>query len=313
MNNAVSMGSLFSGGMDAEDGGRRSAEGMRSLFAPPRKRTERREGKSEGRLFGELAPIIEIARESPDPPPPDEAPAGPTETIFDNEKAAEVAECGSVEKFRDLVESTVVSPYRTGMKLIHYASFYDLDGVFAKLVESGESPHARTGSGSAPIHLIALRSDGQSMETIIDRFGADPDSRDMMQWTPLHCVVARSEFLGQKEDVAGIMEVLLDRGADINALTDANHNALHLCARCGDPKVKVMDMLVRRRCDWTAVDREGMTPLEIARDSRGRDMGRFPDKMARAIRRARRERESVPRAIKWIGGVVDADQGRMRA
>ena len=280
---------------------------MRSLFGAPRMREKR-----ERELFGDLSPVIEFARGSPQESAP-EAPAGPTETIFDNEKAAEVARDGSVEEFRDLIESTVVSPYRTGMKLVHYASFYDLEGVFAKLVESGESPDARSGDGAAPIHLVSLRSDAQSMEIMIDRFGADPDSRDMMKWTPLHCVVARSEFLGQKEDVAGIMEVLLDRGADINALTDANHNALHLCARSGDPKWKVMDMLVRRRCNWEAIDNEGMTPLEIARDERGRDMGRFPDKMARAIRRARRERENVPRAIQWIGDVVDADQGRMRA
>ena len=240
------------------------------------------------------------------------------------EEIAEVARSGSVDEFRNIIESSVVSPYRTGMLLLHYAACYDLGGVFSKLVESGESPHAKSGgSGTAPIHLVATRGSAASMEIMLDRFGADPDARDMMMWTPLHCVVARSEFLGQKEDVLGIMETLLDRGADINAVTDSNHNALHLCAKSGDPKWKAMDLLVRRRCDWTAVDNTGMTPLEIARHENrtretrcdwdppeGQEMkmkegnSRFPDKMARAIRRAKRAAENVPRAIQWIGDVA---------
>ena len=299
--------------------GPESLDGMRSLFG------ESDGGREEDRILDGLFSSGQAGEEEEaDSRNPEEMSAA----ARNEEEIAEVARSGSVDEFRNIIESSVVSPYRTGMLLLHYAACYDLEGVFSKLVESGESPHAKSGgSGTAPIHLVAMRGSARSMEIMIDRFGADPDARDMMQWTPLHCVVARSEFLGQKEDVLGIMETLLDGGADINAVTDSNHNALHLCAKSGDPKWKAMDLLVRRRCDWTALDNSGMTPLEIARhENRTRETrcdwdppegqearivegnSRFPDKMARAIRRAKRAAENVPRVIQWIGGVASPQE-----
>ena len=184
----------------------------------------------------------------------------------DPRRMEEAAAGGSVEEFTRIVEKCIVSPYRTGMRMIHYASLFDLGGVFAKLVGSGERVDARTMDASMPVHLIAKRGTPDAMSAILGRFGANPNSTDMTGWTPLHCVVARSEFLGQSSACVEIAGILAESGADLDARTHVHgHTPLHLMARSGRPNYRIAEILVQAGCGLDCVDWNGMTPLDLAR------------------------------------------------
>ena len=195
--------------------------------------------------------------------------------IINEELIEKTALNGTIDEFRDAIEKHIALPYRNGMKLVHFASLYDLDGIFSKLMESGENANSRTMDGSTPVHMIACRGCTESMRIILQEFNGNPNAMDMNGWTPLHCAAMRSEFLGQGNNCIGIVDCLLDNGADVNALTLQSQNALHLIARSERPNVKIAESLLRNGCNWKQEDFNGMTPAQLAAWMK---VGSFPRK-----------------------------------
>jgi ankyrin repeat protein len=85
--------------------------------------------------------------------------------------------------------------------------------------------------------------------------GADPKVTDNAGWTPL---IFAAYFGGSDE----MLNLLLDRGAEINAQNDRGITALYLASASGHvPQVK---LLLARGADRSIASKSGYTPLRIA-------------------------------------------------
>jgi len=106
------------------------------------------------------------------------------------------------------------------------------------------------------VHTAAEQNDVEALERLIvaDPFcvtAADPQRRGR---TPLH-----SAALGGSLEA---IELLLRRGANMNATAAGGGTPLHYAARYG--KVEAASLLLSRGADHTARDRSGDTPLDDA-------------------------------------------------
>ena len=77
------------------------------------------------------------------------------------------------------------------------------------------------------------------------------DLRDGMNRTPLH----HAAFVGSKE----IVELLIARGADVNATNDYGSTSLHYAAIQGH--TKITELLISNAVDLNLKRVEGFTPL----------------------------------------------------
>ena len=104
---------------------------------------------------------------------------------------------------------------------LHYAS--EPEAIQA-LIKAGGEVNAKSKMGFTPMHCLLL-NDGsvESIESFL-KAGADPNIKDNEGLTSLH-YVAKFNFTQSNKD---IFWMLLDFGADLNALTDGNKSVLEL-------------------------------------------------------------------------------------
>jgi ankyrin repeat protein len=88
--------------------------------------------------------------------------------------------------------------------------------------------------------------------------GADIEARDIWLWTPLMSA-AFGNANGAGPETA---QLLIDYGADVNALCIKGTNALHVCAAYGS--YSLMEQLIMRGGDLAQSDNIGETPLHKA-------------------------------------------------
>ena len=112
--------------------------------------------------------------------------------------------------------------------------------IVADLLVAGADPNARTLTGQTPLHVAAQLDSAATVAALLSG-GADPDSRDITGGTPLHVVASNSRpALGPRElddfqiaavvgDRIGVIEELIDHGADPNAASDIG-TPLHMAA-----------------------------------------------------------------------------------
>ena len=115
-----------------------------------------------------------------------------------------------------------------------------------------------------PLIFAASLGDVRGVEAALAD-GADVNSRDAVGITPLMCAAR-----GHRPDIANptptdhpeVVELLLERGADVNAKTDSGFVALFGAARYGHDKVA--KVLIDHGADVNAKDKAGMTALKWA-------------------------------------------------
>jgi ankyrin repeat protein len=98
--------------------------------------------------------------------------------------------------------------------------------------------------------------EAQGRRDIEEAKKVDVSSRDWKERTPLHIASICSP------GHLSCMEILLKRGADVNARDRSGYNPLHIAAGrgCAD----AMKLLLKVGTDVTIKDNEGRTPLELA-------------------------------------------------
>lgn len=167
-------------------------------------------------------------------------------------------------------------------------------------LEQGESGRGRfTTTGSTPFLLAARASDAALMRLLLD-LNADPRIPNNDQSTPL-LAAAGVGALGDGDEAAGTEEesleavrLLLDRGAEIDAVDENGETTLHGAAY--QSRARLVDLLVERGANiktWNQKNRWGWTPLLIAQGHRPGNFRPSPDTIA-AIERAMLTRGVTP-------------------
>jgi ankyrin repeat protein len=97
-----------------------------------------------------------------------------------------------------------------------------------------------------------------NIEAIRRTVATDPAVLTAREWddaTLLHLAVGQNH--------KDLTEFLLDRGADVNALTTDRLTPLHMAAQNGN--LEIVQLLLRKKAKIDAVDSKGWTPLDRAR------------------------------------------------
>jgi ankyrin repeat protein len=178
----------------------------------------------------------------------------------------------------------------------------DLDavGLATLLLERGDNPNARLTArrfviqhdsagnanltiGSTPFMKAATTSDVRMIRLLLEH-GADPTITTQDETTPLMATAglnwAEISSLGTEDDTLAVMELMLARGADVNAANDQGETALHGAAQRGADRV--VQFLAVRGAALDAKNRRGRTPLDEA-------IGQANESDATAVRRPERK------------------------
>jgi ankyrin repeat protein len=123
--------------------------------------------------------------------------------------------------------------------------------------------------GATPFFLAALTADAELMKALV-KLGADPALTNAENSTPLMeaaGLASRSpgEDAGTEKEVLEAVQVLLDLGADLNAVDKNGETAMHGAAYKNLPQVVRFLAAKGAKIDvWNQQDKFGWTPLAIA-------------------------------------------------
>ncbi len=164
--------------------------------------------------------------------------------------------------------------------------------VIRLLLEHGADPNARLkailmqrvhttgdtalGEGSTPFMRAAKSSDLPVMQVLLEH-GADPLIVEKNHTTAMMLVAGQgwrdgnaaipTRDRGTADDAKIAIQLLLDRGADINAASDAGDTAMHAAAFRGSEEI--IKLLVAKGANLRAKNKQGRTPLDTALSRRG--------------------------------------------
>jgi hypothetical protein len=114
---------------------------------------------------------------------------------------------------------------------------------------------------STPLHLAAAGDDPKIVALILQN-GGDVNARDALGRTPLHTAIdLREASAGDPRVAVEIAQILIGRGADLNAVADVG-TALHAAARRRSPEL--VDLLLKNGADPEIQTRDAGTPLHTA-------------------------------------------------
>jgi ankyrin repeat protein len=119
------------------------------------------------------------------------------------------------------------------------------------------------------LHAAAEEADADATKALLDA-GEDPDARDTYRYTPLMRAVSR---LDRPEQRAHVIELLLEAGADVNAVEQAEQTAIvHAAHACHHAAIA---RLLRAGADATRRSAANRDPLSISFDHSRLDIARI--------------------------------------
>ncbi|EHK41615.1 putative ankyrin repeat protein [Trichoderma atroviride IMI 206040] len=156
---------------------------------------------------------------------------------------------------------------------LHWAARSGHENVLDILLNNGADIDLRTGDGETALHWAAGKGHVGAIALLLNR-GADLEAKSVHGFTPL-CTAARS---GQE---AGVM-VLIERGADLSVTTEGD-SLLHFAAK--GRNVEIVQLLLDKGFDVNLIGASGEYPLHAAAGSFGYRLNYKPDGVVRLLLR----------------------------
>ena len=149
---------------------------------------------------------------------------------------------------------------------LHCASSYGFFKIALALLDHGADVNALNASGQTPLHSVSLSHQSHYEESNCHRLaqlmlerGADVNARDKNQATPLHSASYKSNLETSR--------ILLDRGANIHTKNVQGQTPLHIVSQ-GDygfwSEPALVELLLSRGADVNARDNDQATPVLLA-------------------------------------------------
>lgn len=156
-------------------------------------------------------------------------------------------------------EAKAIAATRSDLDVLEAAAIGDLERLRALLDEDPSLANAWSDDGFTPLHYAAFFGQPEAAKLLIER-GADLEARSTnrefaLDAAPLHSAVAARE--------RGTIEVLLDAGADVNAVQHGGFTPLLEAAQTG--QADVVELLLERGADPDAKLEDGRTATDLAR------------------------------------------------
>lgn len=156
-------------------------------------------------------------------------------------------------------EAKAIAATRSDLDVLEAAAIGDLERLRALLDEDPSLANAWSDDGFTPLHYAAFFGQPEAAKLLIER-GADLEARSTnrefaLDAAPLHSAVAARE--------RGTIEVLLDAGADVNAVQHGGFTPLLEAAQTG--QADVVELLLERGADPDAKLDDGRTATDLAR------------------------------------------------
>jgi uncharacterized protein len=188
----------------------------------------------------------------------------------------------------------------TGATALYAAAEAERPATVAALLSEGADPNLTGRSDVSPLAAAAFRGNDRIVELLLSR-GADPDHVDATGKTPLIYAAARGFPLvvrgllnagvdakvrygndltalmwaaGHEDGVGAaaaiaVVELLIERGADTNAVDNRGRTSLMIAAERGN--AAIIETLLRRGADRTLRDNAGKTACDLAANHFARD------------------------------------------
>lgn len=129
-----------------------------------------------------------------------------------------------------------------GRTVLHLACKHNTPKVASLLLKNGADPNARDARGRTPFHLACFHGYLMLIRALL-KYGADATATTQNMSTPLH-EIARARY---KADADDIVNMLIDKGAAVDARNAASETPLHLA--CIHENDRVVRQLVTAGAD----------------------------------------------------------------
>jgi uncharacterized protein len=156
-------------------------------------------------------------------------------------------------------EARAIAASRSDLDVFEAAALGDVDRLRTLLDEDRSLVNAWSGDGFTPLHFTVFFGHPEAARLLIER-GADLEARSTnrefaLDASPLHSAVAARE--------RDAIEVLLDAGADVNAVQHEGYTPLLEAAQSGESEI--VELLLERGADPDARLKDGRTATDLAR------------------------------------------------
>jgi ankyrin repeat protein len=148
-----------------------------------------------------------------------------------------------------------------GVSPLHWAARGNNVEVASLLMSRGESVSLTNSNGETPLFWAVANGKVKAAELLLKN-GAEVNARNAFGGTPL-LTAARNT------DLPELMKLLIEAGANVNAMDSQGENALHKLAWFGYPQnnVQTARILLDAGADITVKNKQGKTPLDILLDN----------------------------------------------